>query len=82
VVAISPLVHWWNNIRIGFGWLAGPVVVFLYGLFLLACGGAIVVVSVLGLGDSVVLGLFGVVFGVFGGLIGVLVLHQALAGDR
>lgn len=82
VVAICPLMHWWNNIRIGFGWLAGPVVVFLYGLFLLTCGGAIVVVSVLGLGDSVVLGLFGVVFGVFSGLIGVIVLHQALARDR
>jgi hypothetical protein len=82
VVAISPLMHWWNNVRIGFGWLAGRVVVFLYGLFLLTCGGAIVVVSVLGLGDSVVLGLCGVVFGVFSGLIGVLVLHQALARDR
>ena len=82
MVAISPLMHWWNNIGIGFGWLAGRVVVFLYGLFLLTCSGAIVVVSVLGLGDSVVLGLFGVVFGVFSGLIGVLVLHQALARDR
>jgi hypothetical protein len=75
-------VHWWNNIRIGFGWLAGRVVVFLYGLFLLTCGGAIVVVSVLGLGDSVVLGLFGLAFGLFSGFIGVLGLHQALAKDR
>jgi hypothetical protein len=57
-------------------------VVFLYGLFLLTCGGAIVVVSVLGLGDSVVLGLFGLAFGVFSAFIGVLGLHQALAKDR
>jgi hypothetical protein len=74
--------RWWNNIRIDFGWLAGRVVMFLYGLFLLTCGGAIVVVSVLGLDDSVVLGLFGVVFGTFSGFIGVLGLHQALTRDR
>jgi len=80
VVAISPLMHWWNNIN--FGWLGGRVVVFLYGLFLLTCGGAIVVVSVLGLDDSVVLALFGVVFGIFSGFIGVLGMHHALAKDR
>ena len=74
--------HWWNNIRIGFGWLAGRVVMFLYGLFLLTCGGAIVVVSLLGLDDSVVLGLFGFVFGIFSGLIGILGLRQALTRDR
>ena len=74
--------HWWNNIRIDFGWLGGRVVVFLYGLFLLTCGVAIVVVSVLGLGDNVILGLFGVVFGVFSGFIGLLGLHRALAKDR
>lgn len=55
---------------------------FLYGLFLLTCGGAIVVVSVLGLDDSVMLGLFGVVFGTFSGFIGVLVWHQALTRDK
>lgn len=82
VVAISPPMHWWKNLRIDFVWLAGRVVMFLYGLFLLTCGGAIVVVSVLGLDDSVVLGLFGVVFGTFSGFIGVLGLHRALTRER
>jgi hypothetical protein len=82
VVAISPRMRWWNNIRIDFGWLAGRIVMFLYGLFLLTCGGAIVVVSVLGLNDSAVLGLFGVIFGTFSGFIGVLGLHQALTRHR
>ena len=74
--------HWCNNIRIVFCWLALRVVMFLYVLFLLTCGGAIVVVSFLCLYYSVVLGLFGFVFGIFSVFIWLLGLHQALTRYR
>ena len=69
-----------ENIGTGFGWLAGTCGGVLVRTLPSTCSGAIVVASVLGLGDSLVVGPSGVV-SVFGGLIGQSVLHQALARE-